>query len=141
MANRKQLKMTESERRRRHFSDSFKLQKVREIETGLTKISEICKEYEVSGPAVYQWIKKFGIMKEKKEKLIVETESDTKKLIALKKRVADLERLIGQKQIEIEFKDKMIALAEEVYKIDIKKKISTQRSNTSGGIENNTDLV
>lgn len=141
MATRKQLKMTEAERRRRHFSDSFKLQKVREIETGLTKISEICKEYEVSSTAVYQWTKKFGIMKEKKEKLIVETESDTKKLIALKKKITDLERFIGQKQIEIEFKDKMIELAEEVYKIDIKKKFSIQRSNTSGGIENNTDLV
>lgn len=138
MATRNQHKMTISERRRRKFSDSFKLQKVRELETGKVKISELCKEYEVSDTAVYYWINKFGIMKEKKERLIIETDSDTKKLIEFKKRIADLERLVGQKQIQIEFKDKMIDLAEEFYGVNIKKKFSTRPLNTSGDTENNT---
>ena len=141
MATRSQFKMSTAERRRRNFSDSFKIQKVRELETGKTKISEICKQYEVSTTNVYRWLNKFGTMKDKKERLIVESESDTKQLLALKKKVAELERVIGQKQIVIEFKDKMIELAEETYGVNIKKKFSTQQSDTSGSTESNTGSV
>ena len=135
MANLNQLKLSTSERQRRHFSDSFKLQKVREIETGQTKVSEICSQYQVSSTAVYRWIEKFGIMKDKKERLVVESESDTRQLIELKKRLSELERIIGQKQIQIDFQNKMIELAEETYGVDIKKKFFTQPSDTSGRTE------
>lgn len=138
MATREKFKMTIAERRRRNFSDSFKIKKVREIETGKTKVSELCRQYEVSSTNVYRWLNKFGTMKDKKERLIVEIDSDTKQLIELKKKVAELEQIIGQKQILIDFKDKMIDLAEEVYGVDIKKKYSTQQSNISGNTENNT---
>jgi transposase-like protein len=141
MATRTQFKMTTAERRYRHFSDSFKIQKVRELETGKTKVSELCKQYEVSAPSVYRWLNKFGTMKDKKERLIIETDSDTKQLLELKKKVAELERIIGQKQILIDFKDKMIDLAEETYGVDIKKKFSTRPSNTSGTTESNTHSV
>lgn len=141
MATRTKFKMTIAERRQRSFSDSFKIQKVRELETGKTKISELCKQYEVSATNVYRWLNKFGIMKNKKERLIVETDSDTKQLLELKKKVAELERVIGQKQILIDFKDKMIDLAEEAYGVDIKKKYSTQQLNTFGTTESNTDSV
>ncbi len=138
MATREQFKMTTAERQRRHFSDSFKIQKVRELETGKTKISELCEQYEVARANVYKWLKKFGTMKDKKERLIIETDSDTKQLLALKKKVAELERLIGQKQIQLEFKDKMIDLAEETYGVDIKKKYSIRQSNISGKTGGNT---
>ena len=67
MARREQFKMSISERRRRRFSDTFKIQKVREIETGKTKVSEICKQYEVTPANVYKWLDKFGSKKDKKE--------------------------------------------------------------------------
>ena len=121
MATREKLKMTTAQRRRRHFSDSFKIQKVRELETGKTKVSELSKQYEVTPTNVYRWLNKFGAMKDKKERLIIETDSDTKQLLALKKKVAELEQIVGQKQIIIDFKDKMIDLAEEIYGVDIKK--------------------
>ena len=141
MARRDQFKMSISERRRRRFSDTFKIQKVREIETGKTKVSEICKHYEVASVNVYRWLDKFGQNKDKSERLIVETDSDTRQLLALKKKLAHLERIIGQKQIIIDFKDKMIELAEEAYGIDIKKKFSTEPSSTSGKSENDTPSV
>ncbi|NPD46752.1 transposase [Lentimicrobium sp. S6] len=141
MATRQKTKLTVAERQRRHFSESFKLQKVREIELGITKISEICKEYEVSDSAVRRWLDKFGLMKNKKERLIVETESDTRQLLELKKKIADLERSLGQKQVLLEFKDKMIEVAEEMYGVDIKKKLSTQLSKESGMNENDTTPV
>ncbi len=141
MATRKQFKLTHSERQLRHFSDSFKIQKVRELEVGKTKISELCKQYEVSATSIYRWLNKFGTMANKKERLIIETDSDTKQLIELKRKLANLEQIIGQKQIIIDFKDKMIDLAEQTYGVDIKKKFSTQHSNTSGNTENNTNSV
>ena len=138
MATREQFKMTTSERSSRTFSENFKIKKVREIEQGKTKVSEVCKQYEVAGISVYRWLKKYGSMKNKKERIIVETESDTQELLALKKKVAELERIVGQKQILLDFKDKMIDLAEEIYGVDIKKKFSTKPSNTSGSDEKNT---
>ena len=135
MARLDQLKMTTAERRRRRFSDNFKIQKVREIETGQTKVSEICSQYQVADKNVYLWIDKFGSMKEKKERLVVETDSDTRQLLELKKRVSELERIIGQKQILIDFQDKMIELAEETYGVDIKKKFFSTPSSTSGKTE------
>ena len=131
-------KLTTEERRRRRFSESFKRKKVQEIESGQVKISEICRVYQISSNNVYKWIKKYGNMQKKKERLIVETESDTLKVIELQRKVAELERIIGQKQIEIDFKDKMIDLAEEVYQVDIKKKFCTQSSSGSGTTDTNT---
>ena len=135
MARLDQLKMSTDERRRRRFSDNFKIQKVREIETGQTKVSEICSQYQVASNNVYLWIEKFGSMKNKKERLVVETDSDTRQLIELKKRLSELERIIGQKQILIDFQDKMIDLAEETYGVDIKKKFFSTPSSTSGKTE------
>lgn len=52
--------------------------------------------------------------------------SDTRKIQDLKARIRELEQMLGQKQFEIEFKSKMIAIAEEVYDIDIKKKLGSK---------------
>ncbi len=124
--NRTDFKQSTQERRYRKFSHTFKLSKVREIEQGKTTVSQVSKAYEVTDTAVYNWIKKYGQMK-KPERTVVESKSDTGKILALQKRVAELERMLGQKQIEIEFKDKMIDLAEQTYGVDIKKKSTKKR--------------
>ncbi len=128
MTRMKKNKLTLDERRNRNFSESFKVKKVQEIERGITRISEICKEYEVSDTSVRRWISKYSTMKKKSERLIVESKSDTQKIIDLKKQIAELERLLGQKQVQLDFKDAMIDVAEELYKIDIKKKLGTKPS-------------
>lgn len=133
--------MTRAERQLRHFSDSFKQTKVREIELGQSTVSDIVKQYEVSGTCVYRWINKFGKMKNKAVRTVVESQSDTKELLALKKKIAELERTIGQKQILLDFKDKMIDIAEEMYGVDIKKKLSGKPSDTTGTSEKNTPSV
>jgi len=69
---------------------------------------------------------------------LIETMSDTKALQEIKERLAELERLLGQKQIEVEFYKKMIDLAQEHYGIDIKKNFSTPPCDTSSSKENNT---
>jgi len=125
MSEKQIIGLSQSERQRRRFSDTFKKKKVKEIELGKVKVSEISKAYQVTPAAVYKWISNFGNTK-KTERIIVESKSDTQKIIALKKRIAELERLVGQKEIEIIFKDKMIDIAEDKFGIDIKKKASTK---------------
>lgn len=132
MAKRNPFQLTEAERRRRHFSEGFKKQKVLDLESGRVTLLELIKQYEVSYHTIYRWKNTYGIMKDKTERIIVETLSDTQQLLALRKKVAELERLVGQKQIQLEFKDKMIELAEETYQVDIKKKFSTTPSTVSG---------
>jgi transposase len=131
MATREQFKLNPLQRRRRTFSDNFKKQKVVEFQSGQSTVLEISRQYGVTCTNVYRWIRKFGIG-DKTERLIVENQSDTRELLSLKKQVADLERIIGQKQILLDFKDKMIELAEQEYGVDIKKKYSTQPCSTTG---------
>ena len=126
-----EFELGQGDRYRRNFSDDFKAKKVREIERGISTISEICKAFQVSQTSVRRWLYKYSTMKKRKERLVVESQSDTQKILELKRQVAELERKLGQKQIQLEFKDKMIDLAEERYKIDIKKNFGTKASSDS----------
>ena len=132
MAKRDEFKMSLSQRRLRSFSEEFKREKVLEIESGKSSPSEISRTYQVSKTSVSRWVNSYSNRKTKGIKIIVEKDSDTKKIQAMQARIAELERLVGQKQIELEFKDKMIEIAEEVYKVDIKKKFESKLSSGSG---------
>jgi hypothetical protein len=71
-------------------------------------------------------------MKEKKERLIVESKSEAALIKRLREELAEAQRKIGQQQILIDYKDKLIEIAEEHYKIDIKKNSSSESSAGSG---------
>ena len=133
MANLKDYeKLTTRERQNRYFSEEFKRKKVSEIERNLSRIAEVCREYQVTPAAVYKWIYKYSKMRKKSVKQVVEAKSDSKKILALKEEVKELERIIGEKQIKLDFQEKMIELAEKEYSIDIKKKFSGKRSSGTG---------
>jgi transposase len=123
----------------RRFSEDFKKRKVLELERNLASISDICKTYSVSRTSIYKWIYKYSIMAKKNVRQIVEAKSDTKKIQALEERIRELERLVGQKQILLEFKDKMIEIAEKTYGVDIKKKASSKPSSGSTSTKKDTD--
>lgn len=119
----------------RTFSEEFRRKKVAEIESKISTVSEISREYSVSKTAIYKWMYQYSRQMKKRERLIIESQSDTRQIGELKKQIADLERLLGQKQIQIEFMSKVIDIAEEVYQIDIKKKFGDKPSSGSGKIE------
>jgi transposase len=141
MAQRSEFNLALKERQMRSFSEDFKRQKVRELEQKITTISEICKQYEVSKQAVRKWLIKYSTSYCIGIRTIVESESDTKKLLELQKKIAALERLVGQKQIQLDFTNKMIELAEEHYGIDIKKKFENKLSSGSGDTEKSSSTV
>jgi len=139
MANPRAFRIKPIKRPVRYFSESFRKEKVREIERNLTTVRMVSKEYEVSIAAVYKWLYKYSILRARQLRQIVEPMSDAQKIKELRKKIQELEQLVGQKQIQIEFKEKMIELAEQMYRIDIKKKVGSRLSSGSGSIEKNTD--
>ena len=126
-------------RQTRYFSEDFKRRKVRDLEKNLTSIADICRTYEVSNTAVYKWIYKYSAMAKKKERQIVESKSDTLRIKALEERIRELERIVGQKQLLLEFKDKMIEIAENDYGVDIKKKVGSKLSSGITSTDKNTE--
>lgn len=138
MATPEKLLQAQRSRNSRYFSEEFKRQKVREIEKNLVSISELTKEYQVSRTSIYRWIFKYSKMIKKGERQIVERKSDTRKIQELRERIRELERVVGQKQLLIEFQQKMIELAEETYEVDIKKKLSSKLSSGTGQTDPNT---
>jgi transposase len=126
------------ERILRYFSEDFKRKKVREIEQNLASVTQISREYQVTRAAIYKWIHKFSAMRKKGVKQVIEAKSDTGKIAHLRQQVQEMEKMVGKKQIMIDFLEKMIELAEKEYAIDIKKKFSFTPSSGSGPIGKRT---
>lgn len=111
----------------RVFSTEFKKEKVALIESGKLRISEICKTYEVSDPAVRKWLLKYGKLA-RDERVVVEKISESSKNIELLKRIASLEQVIGKQQLQIIYKEAVIQSASELVGEDIEKKYNSQQS-------------
>jgi transposase-like protein len=139
MAKTTDFKKSSSNRLIRYFSENFKKQKVREIERNLVSVLEVSREYDVSTTAVYKWLNMYSAFRTRQVRQIIEPMSDTRKIKELKARIKELEQMVGQKQIQLEFKEKMIELAEQMYNVDIKKKLGTKRSSGIGFIDHNTN--
>jgi transposase len=138
MATPEELIQAQRVRYNRTFSEDFKRQKIKDLDKNLVTIPELCREYQVNRASVYKWIYKYSKMRKKGEKQVVERKSDTRKIQELKERIKELERVIGQKQLKIDFQEKMIELAEQAYDIDIKKKLSSRLSSGTGPTDQNT---
>src|SRR6476646_9699997 len=88
-------------RNTRYFSEDFKRKKVKELDKRITSIADICKEYEVSNTAVYKWVYKYSLMRKKGVKMVVEPESDTARIKALKQHISELEQLLGKSSLKL----------------------------------------
>jgi transposase len=115
-------------RKVRHFSASFKEKVVKDLDSGLTSIKEVSTLYEVKQQTVYTWLYRYSIHHKKGSRMVVELESEGKKTEQLEKRVAELERFVGQKQLSIDYLEKLFAFASAHYQTDLKKNFATQSS-------------
>ena len=61
--------------------------------------------------------------------MVVQMESEAHKTLQLLQRVAELERIVGQKQLEIDFLDKLMELATEELGYGVKKNTAAKLSN------------
>lgn len=111
-------------KRHRIFSDEFKKERVSEIEQGIYRVVDISRLYEVSSTSVYQWLYRYGVKYQKGVRMVVEHESEQSKRAVLESRVAELERLLGQKQVELEYLQRVIKEGDELLGCDLKKKFA-----------------
>ena len=110
---------------RRIFSEDFKLKIVKLYESGQHSVCEMGTLYSISTVSIYRWIYKYSTYNKKSVKVVEFNESQTSKVKDLQLRIADLERSVGQKQITIDYLEKLIELANQQYNIDIKKNSNT----------------
>lgn len=103
------------------FSTEFKKEKVRLYEEGKMTALEISKAYGISYQGFYKWIDKYGSLP-KTEQMVVQKVSEEKRTLDLMKKVADLEKIIGQMQVQILYKECVIKRGSDLLGEDLEKK-------------------
>ena len=112
--------------KRRKFSDDFKKFIVNEYESGKFTVHELAKLHDISFQLIYTWIYKFSAFNKSNTVVVELKESSMRKLKAYEKRIKELEQIVGQKQLKIDYLEKIIELSNEHYKTDLKKSSNTQ---------------
>jgi transposase len=138
MKNKSKTKSELVIRKQRYFSEVFKKSKVEELVNKEVTIQEICELYRVSRQSVYKWLYRYSPHHQKGTKQIVEMESETRRSKLLLERVAELERVVGRKQLTIDYLEKLIELAGSELGCDLKKTFGPNSSNGSVAIETST---
>jgi len=115
-------------RKQRHYSEDFKKELVSLFESGEFSVKQLEKLYGVVKSTIYRWIYKFSTFNEKGVRVVEMKQSSSLKLKELAQKVKGLERIVGQKQIKIDYLEKMIDIAKDEFDIDIKKKHNTPQS-------------
>lgn len=116
----------------RVFSEEFKKELVRLFETGKYSVSQLDLLYGVRFCVIYRWIYRYSQFNKQGYRIVEMKQSSTSKVKELEQKIKELERLVGQKQIKIDFLEEMIDVAKEELNIDIKKKSFTPPSAGSG---------
>ena len=115
-----------------YFSESVKKQVVNDIEKGKATVLQASRELNVAQQTIYSWLYRFSKHLEKNKILVVEEKSEAYRTKQLEERLKELEAALGRKQLEVELLNKIIDIADEEYKTDIKKNFSKKRSSGSG---------
>lgn len=121
------LKLNTNSKYNRVFSEAFRKDKVKQIQENQLTVREVSDLYDVTKAAVYKWIYKYSHL-EKGTKQVIQMESEAFKTKRLQEKVAELERIIGQKQLEIDLLSKTLELSSEDLGYDLKKKYATKSS-------------
>ncbi|MEP6260719.1 MAG: transposase [Gillisia sp.] len=112
----------EKSKEKRIFSLEVKLDLVKKIEQGDLRVLDVSRIYGVSKTAVYKWLKKYSDLYKKQTRVIVEHKSISKKNKELQEQVKKLEQALGQKQMRIDYLEKVVEFASERSGEDIEKK-------------------
>jgi transposase len=109
----------------RIFSKELKKKLVEDIELKKIKVKDVVNLYRVSDTSVYKWLNKYSSLMKPGVKMVMESESKETKIDKLLGRIAELERTVGKKQLEVEFLNKVIDICSDELGYDVKKKSTT----------------
>ena len=129
------LKNGKRVKRFRRFSEDFKLKIVKGYESGEFTVSEMAKIYDISPQVIYRWIYKYSKYNKQSIQIVEMKDSQAQKMKQMEARIKELERAVGQKQMNIDYLEKMIELAKENFDIDIKKNSNTLHCGGSKNIK------
>jgi transposase len=125
-------------RQRRIFSEEFKRQKTQQIVEKKVTVSDVSELYGITKMTVYRWLYRYSPHHQKGTIQVVQMESEEHKTKQLLQKVAELERVVGQKQLHIDYLEKLIEVGGQELEIDLKKNFSGPPSNGSASTETNT---
>lgn len=123
----------------RVFSQDFKQKLVKEYESGNFTVRELSSLHQIAPKVLYGWVYQYSCYNKKNIRVIEMVDSSTKKVKELFERIKELEQIVGQKQMKIDFLEKKIEIAENEFSVDFKKKSTSQQSSGSGKTGTNTD--
>lgn len=123
-------------RTQKDYSHTFKLSVVKEVESGRLGIKAVARKYGIqSHSTVTNWLKKFGSFDWENKIHLDLPKTTEQKLLELEQKVRLLEKQKASLEKQIETADKkvilfdmMIDIAEEEFKIPIRKKYSPEQS-------------
>ncbi len=110
-------------RPKKYFSEAVKKQVVKDIEQGLCTVLRASQELCVHQTTIYPWIYKYSRYLQRNRIMVVQEKSEAYQSKELEKRIQELEASLGRKQLEIELLNKVIELANDEYKTDLKKNL------------------
>ena len=134
----KQSKQKLEIRENRVFSEALKKQVVKDLVNKRLTIQQVMLEHQVSRQSVYRWLYKYSPVHAQKCTLVVQMQSEEQRKRELQQRVADLERIVGQKQLEIDFLNKLLEVGSNELGFDLKKSFSSPPSNGTAATSTGT---
>lgn len=125
-------------RKKRHFSEAFKKARVQELLNKEVRVSEISELYGVSLSAVYKWLYKYSPHHKKGTIQVVQMESEAEKTKKYRSQVRELEAMVGRQQMQLDYLDRLVALASEELGYDLKKNYEAQQLSGSAPTDPST---
>ncbi len=114
--------MTVEERHRRRFSEEFRKEQVRLIESTDLTIADVCNLLEVKREPVKRWLDKYST-KELPKQIVIQAQGEVKRVKELERQSAHLKKVIGEQQLELLYLRECLSIAKERLGEDFEKKI------------------
>ncbi len=116
------------QRQQRIFSDDLRRQIVGQVERGELTVSQVVREYQVSGQTVYIWLYRYSRTFKKGTRIVMEKDSQENTTQELRKRIKDLEAALVRKSLEADLYRIIVEKASGEYRVDLKKNFGDQAS-------------
>ena len=115
---------------KRRYSRTFKQARVDDFEKGIFTVGQLCRMYGIRTSTMYNWLAIYTRFPKEKTAVIVEVpNSQTEKVKQMERRIAELERNLGRKQIQLDYYECLLEeLADQGVAVE-KKRPGTAQSN------------
>ena len=109
------------------YSIAFKMQVVKDVENGLLNAEEARKLYGIGGrQTVHEWVSQYGMNQKIGKVVHIMTDKEERELLVLRRENRMLKKALDDSQVKVIALETLIEVAEEEFKIDVKKKFGAK---------------